>query len=74
MIGHTHYPQNFINTDYKTAGGKAIYEHIHGAACGAWWSSNCNVTGAPNGFAIYTVSNGNVKNWQAMNASSGCSV
>ena len=68
MIGHTHYPQNFINTDYKTAGGKAIYEHIHGAACGAWWSSNCNVTGAPNGFAIYTVSNGNVKNWQAMNS------
>lgn len=68
MIGHTHYPQNYIHTGYKAAGGKAIYEHIHGAACGGWWSSNSNVTGAPNGFAIYTVSNGNFKNWQAMNA------
>ena len=68
MIGHTHYPQNYIHTEYKAAGGKPIYEHIHGAACGGWWASNCNVTGAPNGFAIYTVSNGTVKNWQAMNS------
>jgi hypothetical protein len=68
MIGHTHYPQNYIHTEYKAAGGKPIYEHIHGAACGGWWASNCNVTGAPNGFAIYSVSNGTVKNWQAMNS------
>lgn len=55
MVGHTHYTQNYIHKDVN---GKDIYEHIHGAACGAWWSSNSNVTGAPNGYNIYRV-NGN---------------
>lgn len=35
MIGHTHYQQKYIHT----RNGKKIFEHIHGAACGAWWTS-----------------------------------
>ena len=67
MIGHTHYTQNYIHT-VKTQGGNPIYEHIHGAACGAWWASKSNVTGAPNGFGYYDISGNEVKNWQAMNS------
>lgn len=63
MIGHTHYQQNYLHTGYVCAGGSYIYEHIHGAACGAWWASDCNVTGGPNGYSIYTVSGPNVTNW-----------
>lgn len=43
--------------------GKDIYEHIHGAACGAWWSSNSNVTGAPNGYNIYRVNGNKISDW-----------
>ncbi len=65
MIGHTHYPQNYIHTSYKCAGGLPIYEHVHGAACGGWWSSNLNVDGAPNGYSIYEIEGSTVKNWVA---------
>ncbi len=59
MVGHTHYTQNYIH-DYS---GKEIYEHIHGAACGAWWACNSNVTGAPNGYNIFTVKGNKVQDW-----------
>lgn len=62
MIGHTHYQQNYIHSR-KCAGGEAIYEHIHGSACGAWWASDCNVTGGPNGYSVYSVKGANVTNW-----------
>ena len=60
MVGHTHYTQNYIHKDVN---GKDIYEHIHGAACGAWWSSNSNVTGAPNGYNIYRVNGNKISDW-----------
>lgn len=63
MIGHTHYTQNYLHTGYKTKNGNAIYEHVHGAACGAWWYSNVSVTGAPNGYTIYTVSGNTISEW-----------
>lgn len=63
MIGHTHYTQNYVHTAYTCAGGTPIYEHIHGAACGGWWSCNSNVTGAPNGYSIYEVEGSTFKNW-----------
>ena len=63
MIGHTHYQQNYLHTGYVCTGGCYIYEHVHGAACGAWWASDCNVTGGPNGYCIYTVNGPNVTNW-----------
>lgn len=65
MIGHTHYPQNYIHTAYKCKSGRPIYEHVHGAACGGWWSSNSNVTGAPNGYSLYEIEGNVVKNWIA---------
>ena len=58
MVGHTHYTQNYIHE-----GEKEVYEHIHGAACGAWWNANSNVTGAPNGYSIYNVKGSKVMDW-----------
>ena len=63
MIGHTHYPQNWVHTAYRCKGGNPIYEHVHGAACGGWWSSNSNVNGAPNGYSLYEIEGNTVKNW-----------
>ena len=66
MIGHTHYPQNYIHSGFVCRGGQPIYEHVHGAACGGWWSCNSNVTGAPNGYSVYEVEGNTVKNWIAL--------
>ena len=63
LIGHTHYPQNFIQTSFKCKSGRPVYEHIHGAACGGWWCCNSNVTGAPNGYSVYEIEGNTVKNW-----------
>lgn len=60
MVGHTHYTQNYIHNDVN---GKQVYEHIHGAACGAWWSANSNVTGSPNGYNIYDVKGSKIEDW-----------
>ena len=65
LIGHTHYQQNYIHTDHITKSGKPVYEHIHGAACGAWWSSNLCVDGTPNGYSFYEVKGNTVYNWVA---------
>ena len=59
MVGHTHYHRNLVYSQ-KASGGLPYYEHIHGAACGAWWSSNgatgknSNIT-TTGGYAGYTV-------------------
>ncbi len=53
MIGHTHYTQNYIYTNtHKGKGGLPLYEHIHGSACGAWWTKECSstVSGEPSGY------------------------
>jgi len=63
MIGHTHYNQNYIHTDRLTGSGMPIYEHIHGAACGGWWMVNCNLTGAPNGYAVYQIKDNEMYDW-----------
>ena len=65
MIGHTHYPQNYRHTGYTTKNGLPIYEHVHGGACGGWWSCNMNVDGAPNGYSLYEVEGNHMKNWLA---------
>lgn len=59
MVGHTHYTQNYIHQN----GEQEVYEHVHGAACGAWWNANTNVTGAPNGYNIYNVNGSKIKDW-----------
>lgn len=63
MVGHTHYPQNWIHSSYVTKGGTPVYEHVHGAACGAWWSCNMNVNGAPNCYSLYEIEGNSIKNW-----------
>ena len=63
MIGHTHYNQNYIHTGYKAVGGQPIYEHIHGAACGSWWTCHSNATGGPNGYTIYKVQGASITDW-----------
>jgi hypothetical protein len=58
MCGHTHYNQNYIHTSPKT-----MYEHVHAAACGAWWKSTINGDGTPNGYAVYNISGSTINNW-----------
>ena len=65
MIGHTHYIQNYIHEVYMTKNDLPVYEHIHGGACGGWWTSNICVTGAPNGYGIYEIEGNHMKNWIA---------
>lgn len=59
MVGHTHYQENFKIGN----GSHTIYEHIHGAACGAWWKSTVNCDGTPNGYAVYSVQGTEIKDW-----------
>lgn len=65
MIGHTHYSDSRVHKDYVTAGGLPVYEHIHGAACGAWWRCDSNVNGGPNGYGIYEIEGNQMQNWIA---------
>lgn len=67
MIGHTHYPQNWIHSSYRAKGGLPIYEHVHGASCGAWWACNSNTDGCPNGYGLYEVDtkNATMIDWTA---------
>ena len=37
LSGHTHYAENNTYDSH--------YEHVHGAACGAWWHSTINTDG-----------------------------
>ena len=56
MIGHTHFMNHNINED-------GVFEHVHGAASGAFWWSCLNGDGSPNGYAIYDVDGAHIKNW-----------
>ncbi len=55
MSGHTHYAENDEYSDH--------YEHVHGAACGAWWHSTINTDGTPNGYAIYRIEGTGITDW-----------
>ena len=48
LTGHTHYFQN-------NAVDAQLMEHNIGAACGAWWRSQVNRCGAPNGYLVMDV-------------------
>lgn len=58
MIGHTHYHQKYIHK----RNGKTILEHVHGAACGAWWTANICADGTPNGYGVYEISGNTIAN------------
>lgn len=58
MCGHTHYHENaIINEPFN------VYEHIHGATCGAWWHSTLNGDGTPIGYGVFEVNGTDFSNW-----------
>lgn len=57
MAGHTHYTRN------EPTLSSGVYEHVHGAVCGAWWHSNTNGDGVPNGYGVYEIEGNTIKNW-----------
>ena len=48
FAGHTHF---FENVEVAPT----LYQHNIAAACGAWWTSNLNRDGAPNGYMVVDV-------------------
>ncbi len=54
MSGHTHYTRNVIK--------EGVFEHNHGAVCGAWWTGPICSDGSPRGYGVYEV-NGNQMKW-----------
>lgn len=65
MSGHTHYNQNMNISGHK------VYEHIHGAICGAWWSCNINTDGTPNGYGVYQIEGNHISNWYYKSTQNG---
>lgn len=65
MAGHTHYTRN------EPTLSRGVYEHVHGAVCGAWWRSNTNGDGTPNGFGVYDIEGNTIKNWYYMGVNTG---
>jgi hypothetical protein len=55
LSGHTHFNEN-NQTDN-------VYEHNHGAVCGAWWTGPVCEDGTPRGYGVYTVEGTELK-WQ----------
>lgn len=53
MSGHTHYNVNVIKDN--------IFEHNHGAVCGAWWTGPICSDGTPRGYGVYEVDGTNLK-------------
>ncbi|MDN3588369.1 calcineurin-like phosphoesterase family protein [Pedobacter aquatilis] len=53
MSGHTHYNKNVITN--------GIFEHNHGAVCGAWWTGPICEDGTPRGYGVYEVDGTNLK-------------
>ncbi len=47
LSGHTHEHEHVLR--------KGVHEHIHGAACGAWWTADLCMDGTPRGFGVYEV-------------------
>ena len=64
MAGHTHYTRN------EPTLSSGVYEHVHGAVCGAWWHANTNGDGTPNGYGVYDIEGNKITNWyyQGVNA------
>jgi len=54
MSGHTHYNVNKIQNN--------VFEHNHGAVCGAWWTGPICSDGTPRGYGVYEV-DGNQLKW-----------
>lgn len=53
MSGHTHYNRNVIRD--------GVFEHNHGAVCGAWWTGPICSDGSPRGYGVYEVTGTKMK-------------
>ncbi|MBE7179419.1 MAG: calcineurin-like phosphoesterase C-terminal domain-containing protein, partial [Mucilaginibacter polytrichastri] len=53
MSGHTHYNRNVIRDN--------VFEHNHGAVCGAWWTGPICSDGTPRGYGVYEVNGTDLK-------------
>lgn len=60
FAGHTHFFENVEVTPQ-------LYQHNIAAACGAWWTSNINRDGSPNGYMVATVDGTQMK-WKYQSA------
>ena len=65
MAGHTHYTRN------EPTLSSGVYEHVHGAVCGAWWYSNSNGDGTPNGYGVYDIVGNTITNWYYQGVNTG---
>jgi hypothetical protein len=45
MSGHTHENENVLEN--------GLFDHVHGAVCGAWWTGAIGQDGSPNGYGVY---------------------
>ncbi len=62
LSGHLHYQRNYDHTLVGKSTHK-IYEHAQAAVNGATWTSNINGDGVPNGYGVYHICNGTIKDW-----------
>ena len=65
MAGHTHYTRN------EPTLSKGVYEHVHGAVCGAWWHATTNGDGTPNGYGVYDIEGNKITNWYYQGVNNG---
>ncbi|MBQ9138224.1 MAG: calcineurin-like phosphoesterase C-terminal domain-containing protein [Alistipes sp.] len=65
MAGHTHYMRN------EPTLSSGVYEHVHAAVCGAWWHSNTNGDGCPNGYGVYDIEGNTITNWYYQGVNTG---
>ena len=63
LSGHHHGVYNHNPSKDVTVGGKTFYDHNQIAAAGAWWQSNLNPDGSPNGYMIYNVEGNTVADY-----------
>jgi len=57
--GHTHEHEHVLR--------EGVHEHIHGAACGAWWTADICFDGTPRGYGVYEV-DGTELSWRYQSA------
>lgn len=48
LAGHSH-------TNWHTQATPNIIEHVHAAACGAWWQGEVCTDGSPKGYTVYEI-------------------
>ena len=63
LSGHHHGVYNHNPSKDVTVGGKTFYDHNQIAAAGAWWVSNLNPDGSPNGYMIYNIKGNTVADY-----------